>query len=67
MTIQEIIDSDKEMLIPKDIAPILGCDAQAIRTAAKENPHGLGFSAAVIGTRTIIPRRAFLKFLGIDI
>lgn len=66
MTIQEIISSKKEFLIPSDVAPILGCDAQAIRTAARKQPKLLGFPVTVIGTRTVIPKRAFLKFLGIE-
>lgn len=64
MTIQEIIDTDKLVLTPGEIAPILGCDAQDIRVQAKQHPERLGFSVAVIGSRVKIPKMAFLKWLG---
>lgn len=65
MTVQEIIESDKEMLIPKDIAPILGCDPYTISVAARQAPELLGFNTIVLGTRTKIPRRAFLEYIGV--
>lgn len=64
MTIDEIRAYESEYLTPAQIAPILGVDAHDIRVAARENPERLGFNVSVIGTRTKIPRRAFLKWLG---
>lgn len=66
MTIEDIKASDKVMLTPADVAPVLGCDAQDIRVAAKLAPERLGFSVSVIGTRVKIPRASFLKFLGVN-
>ena len=64
MTMAEIKASDKEMLIPTDVCKILGCDAHSIRIQARELPGSLGFSVTVIGNRTLIPRKAFLRFMG---
>ena len=63
MTMYEIVRSDTDVLLPKDIAPILGVDPHSIRVAARQAPERLGFTVCVIGTRTLIPRRAFLKWL----
>lgn len=66
MTLAEIKASDKDMLIPTDINKILGCDAHHIRLQAREFPGTLGFPVTVIGNRTLIPRKAFLRFMGED-
>ena len=63
MTLEEIRVSDKTMLTPADIAPVLGADPQDIRVAAKLHPERLGFNVAVIGTRVKVPRRAFIKWM----
>lgn len=63
MTIQEIEQSNKEMLIPTDIAPILGCDAHAIRLQARDDPKRLGFPVVLVGTRVKIPKAGFLNYL----
>lgn len=63
MTVDEIKTCDREYLIPSEIAPLLGVDPQDIRVSAKQCPERLGFNVAVIGTRTKIPRRAFLRWL----
>lgn len=64
MTLDEIKQSDAVFLTPADIAPILGCDPNWIRRAAHDRPELLGFPVCVIGTRTRIPRKPFLKFIG---
>lgn len=63
MTLDELRTLDREYLVPADIAPILGCDPQDIRVAAKRAPERLGFPVAVIGSRTKIPRRGFLRWI----
>lgn len=60
MTLDEIRSSDKIMLTPADIAPVLGVNPQSIRAA---DPVDLGFPVAKIGTRTLIPRIPFLTFV----
>lgn len=47
-------------------AEALGFNPQTIRVAARTKPELLGFPVIVIGTRTKIPRKPFLKFLGVD-
>lgn len=64
MTIEEARGSDKRFLTPAEIAPILGCDPQAIRIQAHDDPSKLGFPVVVVKSRTKIPRESFLKFIG---
>lgn len=64
MTLEEIKASNKVFLRATDVAKLLRSDAQAIRLAAKSKPELLGFPVCVIGTRTAIPRKPFLRFLG---
>lgn len=61
-TLQEIENSDKEMLSLADIAPVIGCDAHSIRLQARENAKALGFPVILIGTRTYVPRDGFINF-----
>jgi len=63
MTLTEIKASDKPMLTPADVAPVLGCDPQDIRVAARQRPDLLGFNFTVIGTRVKIPRVAFIRWV----
>lgn len=64
MTLQEIKNSEKNMLLPSEVAPILGCNAHSIRVQARQYPELLGFPVVVIGNRTLIPRKPFLRFMG---
>ena len=64
MTLAEIKASDKVMLLASDVAPVLGCDPHSIRLQAREFPEQLGFAVTVIGNRTLIPRKSFLRFMG---
>lgn len=63
MTLDEIRASDKTMLTPADIAPVLGADAQDIRVQARMAPERLGFNVAVVGTRVKVPRLAFIRWM----
>lgn len=63
MTLDDIRNFDREFLTPAQVAPILGCDAQDVRVAAKERPDLLGFNVAVIGTRVKIPKRGFIAWM----
>lgn len=62
MTLEEIIQSDEVFLLPKDIAPVMGCNPQDIRIAARSG--GLGFPVTFIGNRVKIPRIPFLRYIG---
>lgn len=61
MTYQEAIESDKDMLTPADIAPILGVHPQTINDKAREGT--LEFAAFRSGNTTKIPRLAFLRWI----
>jgi hypothetical protein len=63
MTLNEMRNIDREYLIPREVAPILGVDPQDIRVAAKQCPERLGFNVTVIGTRVKIPRLAFIRWM----
>lgn len=63
MTIDEIRQSDKTMLTPSDIAPVLGCHPYSLNIAAKSDIKALGFPASLIGTRLRIPRVGFLRWI----
>lgn len=60
MTLAEIRSSDKAVLTPAEVAPVLGVKPQSIRAA---DPCDLGFPVCRIGTRTLIPRKPFLAFV----
>ena len=62
MTLDEIRQSDKTILTPSDIAPVLGCHPYSLNVAAKANIKALGFPASLIGTRLKIPRVGFLRW-----
>ena len=61
MTIDEIERSDKPMLRPQDVAPVIGCHPQAINEMAKRNR--LPFPFIRSGNRTKIPREGFLRWM----
>ena len=62
MTIQDIINMDKEVLTPAEVASVLHADPAMIRWQAKNDPSKLGFIVSRIGTRTKIPRQAFISW-----
>lgn len=66
MTLAEIAKLDKEILTPAQVAPLLSCDPDAIRglAATPEGREQLGFEVLRIRSRTKIPRRKFLEYMG---
>lgn len=60
MTIESVRLLKCDFLTAKDIASILQCDPQSIRTQARRNPKALGFPVIVTGRRIRIPRKPFL-------
>lgn len=64
MTLAEIKASPNLWLTVADVAPVLGCDPDLLRTQARCKPELLGFPVVVIGSRVKIPRRPFLTFFG---
>ena len=63
MTLDEMKSCPREFLIPREVAPLLGCDPYSINVAAKQCPERLGFNVSVIGTRVKIPRVAFIRWM----
>lgn len=61
-TLTELEQCGSEMLLPKDIAPILHADPHSIRLQARANPAALGFPVICIGRRVYIPREGFIRF-----
>lgn len=61
MTLEDIEKLDKEMLIPSDIAPILGCAPYAINVATRDGKNPFPFPIIRMGSRVRIPKRPFLK------
>lgn len=71
MTLQQIIESTKETLSPSEVAEVIGCDPYNITLQVREDKangvNSFPFPTIRIGTRTKIPRRAFLKAMGVNI
>lgn len=62
MTELERIEAlDKAMLIPKDVAKFLGCNAYSINLAIKAGKNPFPFPVFLIGKRVKIPKEPFLK------
>ena len=61
MTLKELEQLPKEMLVPADIAPILGCTPYSINVAVKDGKNPFPFPVIRMGTRVRIPKMPFLK------
>ena len=66
MTLKEMIESTEDVLMATDVAPVLKTDANTLRWQARERPELLGFPAYCAGQQVRIPRRSFLKFMGVE-
>lgn len=63
MTFEEIKRSDKDFLIPADVAPVLGCKPYSVNVQAKADISKLGFPVTMMGTRVLIPRLGFIRWV----
>ena len=63
MTFQEIMESDKDFLVPADVAGVLKCDQYSINVQAKADPGKLGFPVCLMGVSVRRPRRAFVHWM----
>ena len=61
MTLQELEQLPKEMLVPTDIAPILGCTPYSINIATRDGKNPFPFPVIVMNKRVRIPKRPFIK------
>ena len=60
-TLEEIEALPKEMLIPTDVAPILGCAPYTINVATRDGQNPFPFPVIRMGTRVRIPKMPFIK------
>lgn len=63
LTLNDIREMDQETITPAVAAQVIGCDPNYIRVAARQAPHLLGFPIIRIGSRTKIPRMAFIRYM----
>lgn len=61
MTLDDIEKMPKEVLVPADIAPILGCNPYTINVATRDGKNPFPFPIIRMGTRVKIPKRPFIK------
>lgn len=62
LTLTDIEGLDKEFLTAAEVAPVMGMDAQYLRSQAQSDRTKLGFPVIVIGSRVRIPKEGFLFF-----
>ena len=63
MTLDEIRATKKPFLTPEDVAEAMGIASQSLRDQVTRDASKVGFPVVRVGTRTKIPREAFLKFI----
>ena len=63
MTLNDIKAINREYLLPREVADVLGTDPQAIRTWAHKCPERMGFPVLCIGSRVKIPKQGFLRYM----
>lgn len=61
MTLNEVRALDKDFLIPREVAKVLGCDQYAINVKARNGT--LPFRYIMIGSRVKVPREAFIAWM----
>ena len=61
MTLQELEQLPREILVPADIAPILGCTPYSINIAVRDGKNPFPFPVIRMGTRVRIPKTPFIK------
>lgn len=63
MKLDDLRKVDRDWLLAREVAPILGTDPHSIRVAAKVAPGRLGFPVCIIGSRVRIPKKPFIEFM----
>lgn len=61
ITIEDIESLDKDILVPTDIAPILGCRPYTINIATRDGKNPFPFPVIRMGNRVRIPKTPFIK------
>jgi len=63
MTLEQIKAIDREYLLPREVAEVLGTTGQGIRVWARQRPEGLGFPTICVGNRVKIPKAGFIAYM----
>lgn len=63
MTLDDVRAIEREYLLPREVAEVLGTDGQSIRVTARQAPERLGFPTICVGHRVKIPKRAFIDYM----
>ena len=66
LTLNDLIESEKDFFTVNDVCGVLGSDPQTIRVCARQRPELLGFRIIVMGNRVKIPRIQFLRYMGVE-
>lgn len=61
MTLQELEQLETEVLTPKQVAPILGCQPYSINVAVRDGKNPFPFPVIKMGSRVRIPKTPFIK------
>ena len=62
MTLDDLKRVDREWLLAREVAPVLGTDPHSIRVAARLAPERLGFPVCLVGSRVRIPKEPFIQY-----
>ena len=62
MTLDDLKRVDRDWLLAREVAPLLGVDPHSVRVAAMLAPERLGFPVCVVGSRLKIPKKPFIEF-----
>lgn len=63
MKLQEIKESNKDILTCTDVSEVLKCNPYTLHVQAQQRPEMLGFPVICMGSRVKIPRIAFIRFI----
>ncbi len=67
MCIAEMKEINRPYLTVEEIAVTMRVGPQSIRNQAREDDSKLGFPVCQVGSKILIPRVAYLKFLGEEV
>jgi hypothetical protein len=62
-TIEEIEAYPKLYLNMDQVAQVFDMNAQSLRSQARTDPQALGFTTAIIGSRVVVPKFEFCRWL----
>ena len=65
-TIDDLIACEKMFFTPLDICGVLGSDPTTIRATARQRPDLVHFPFTFVGNHMKIPKKPFLRFMGIE-